>query len=192
MNHTSIMTQKIIILLCSLLITTSTFPIFDTSPWIIIENKTKLDINCELETICYLSEYKDEEILLRSYNETSVKIRADRQLDENENVFIKFTLNFDCNAESTITFNPIFYHNESTFNPEITSIVVTIDSLQLKSFYNPASIDYRHFCIECHPDYGIIMTMQPISAYIKCLSNFKQTMRSIIMTALYLTNQLPY
>ena len=186
------MTQKIIILLSCLFITTTTFPIFDTSPWIIIENKTKLDLNCEFETICHLSEFKDEDIVLRSYNETSIKVKADRQLDENENVSIKFTLNFICNAESTITFNPIFYHNDILFNPEITLIDLTIDSLQLKNSCNPTHRDQRYFSIECHPEHGITVTMQPIPTYVKCLSNFKQTMRTIIMAALNAANCLPY
>jgi hypothetical protein len=92
--------KKIIYLIYSLLVSTTIFPIFDLSPWIIIENKTKLDLVCKIEAMCYPSD--NEKITLFMNNDSNFNITLDQDQDKDENEFLKITINFVCNANNRI------------------------------------------------------------------------------------------
>ncbi len=176
-------------LICSLLISTPLFSIFDVSPWIIIENKTKLDFECKFEAIYYPSD--DEQITL-TLNDSNINVVFDNGEDENENEFLKITLTFVSYAEQAFVLNPIFSQDGIVFNPQITCLDFTHPSLQIFTFCNPTHIDHRYFSIEHQQEDGIITKMHAISMYVKCLNNFKQMIRNLLAAAMNATNLLPY
>lgn len=182
--------KKIIYLLYSLLIITASLPISALSPWIVVDNTTKFDFTCEVEIIYY--DFDSENNTLFINNEDELSIFCDNGQDEQGNEFMKFTLSFDCQAGHTTVLNPIFYEYNEPCNPKIASVAFTHESLQLKAFCNPQREDHRYFSINYHPENGIYTNTQAISIYIKCLNNFKQTLRSIVLAALDVVNLLPY
>ena len=78
------------------------------------------------------------------------------------------------------------------FNPQVKAVAINQESLQLTAIHNLETPDQRSFTVQYQPESGITMTAQEISMHIKCLNNFKQTIRNIIAAALSAVNHLPY
>ena len=194
MNHTSprlAMTGlKSLYLICALTFSTSLFPIFDASPWIVVKNATKLDFVCKIDITC--DELEDAEFTLYfdTYEDLDIEFYDASQYADGD-LSLKATLTFTCPAEQTRIFNSIFYKDDILFFPKIMSVDFIHPSLQLTTFCTPTEND-RYFSIAHQPDHGIITDATPIALYIKCLSNFKQTLQALLAAALNATNWLPY
>ena len=184
------MKRYVIYLVWALLISTTTFPFFDLSPWIVIDNTTKFDFICEIEA--RYSPCEKEAFTLFFKNDDNLNIVFSEEQDENENEYMKIIINFTCYAEHPSVLNPMFYEENELFNPEIKSLKFTHQSLQLTTFCSPIKKDHRYFSIAYQPDNGIMIHAGEISTYIKCLNNFKQMMRNVVLAALDATNWLPY
>lgn len=182
--------KKIIYFLCSLFIATTSAPILALSPWVVIDNRTKFDFACEIEVMYY--DFNSDTSGLFFNTEEELHVTCDDGQDEDGNEYMKFTLNFYCPAERSIVFNPIFYEDDKPYNPEITSVAFTHESLQLKAFCDSKPEDHRYFSINYHAENGIHTNTQEISIYVKCLNSVKQTLRSIVLTALNVINRMPY
>ncbi|MDP3787918.1 MAG: hypothetical protein Q8Q60_01205 [Candidatus Chromulinivorax sp.] len=181
------------IFLCTLLLSTPIFSIFDLSPWIVVENKTKLNFLCKVEAIFYRSEGK--QIILDIENiqdRENVHFVFENDEDDDENESLKVTINFISYAQQTFVFNSIFYIDGILENPEIINIDFTHQSLQIINFCTPTTINQRYFSIEQQEELGIITNTYEISIYIKCLNNFKQMIRNILAAASNAANLLPY
>ena len=184
--------KKLIFLIFNLLIPTITLPNFNLSPWIIINNKSNLDFTCEIKAACYQDDYEDDNITLMLNNNEELNFKCEHSYDEDGNDLIVFIIRLDCKAEQTTVLNPIFYHDDIMFNPPIKSIKIVHDSLQLTASCDSTSTNKLYFTIEHQSDRGITVQKQTISTYIRCLNNFKQTIRNTILAALNATNYLPY
>lgn len=184
------MKRNLPFLVCALLISTTTFPLFDLSPWIVIDNSTKFDFACEVEAAYYPVDSDNISVLINK--DDNFNVSFDQAEDEDGNEYIKINIHFACASQCASVLNPMFYEDDELFNPKIKSVTLTHQSLQLTTFCYPTKKDLRYFSIEYQLDNGIIMKMNEISTYIKCLNNFKQTMRNVVLAALEATNWLPY
>lgn len=184
--------KNVVFLLCSLFTSTINFPILDLSPWIAVDNTTKLSLTCQIEAVYYRSDYEDENISIIANNNDDLTIKCKQEQNEDGNDFMHFTISFVCKPEQTSVFNPIFYEEDVMFNPQIKSVELTHESLQLRIVFNTTDLDQRYFTIKYDDDFGLIANQQAIPIYVKCLNNFKQTLRSIIIAALNAAQYLPY
>ena len=184
------MKLKFFYLICAFTFSTSLFPIFDQSPWIIIKNGTKLDFVCTIEIVCDQLDDAELTLYFDTYNDLNIEFYDSYEYIDGD-LCLQATLTFTCPAEQTKTFSSIFYRDNILFAPKIISVEFTHESLQLKTFCDPTEKD-RYFSVEHQSDYGIITCAMPIALYIKCLSNAKQTLQAILAAALNATNWLPY
>ncbi len=179
--------KKVLFLLQILCFSSPIFSYFDLSPWIVINNNTKLELSCKIEATCNRADY--EIVCPGDLNEM---IAFNYFQNENGNEMMTFTISFSCPAEQIITCNPMFYKDGVIINPEIKAVTFVHNYLQLSTFCNPTDVDQRYFAVEYNPKIGITTKAQPISIYVKCLNNFKKTIRHVILAALNATNWLPY
>ncbi len=190
------MSLKKFYLIFALTISIPLFPIFDLSPWTVVNNATKLDFACKIEAISY--ELEIEHILYFLQNNTQQDAEDDfyiiftEEQDSDGQKFIKMTMMFTCKAEQAIKRDRMFDEDNLMLHIKITSVSFTHEPLQITAFCNLTNIDQRYFSIEYQPDSGVITNATPITLYIKCLSNFKQTMQSLLAATLSIVNSLPY
>jgi hypothetical protein len=184
------MKLKFFYLICALTSSISLFPIFDTSPWIVIKNATKLDFVCKIDITCDELENAEFTLYFDAYEDLDIKFYDSSQYADGD-LSLKATLTFTLPTDQTKIFNSIFYKDDILFLPKIMSVEFIHESLQLKTFCDPTEKD-RYFSIEHQSDHGIITQASPIALYIKCLSNLKQTLQAVLAAALNATNWLPY
>ncbi len=192
MNHTMMNRKSSIVALFIFLASSTIFPVFDLSPWIVVHNTTKFDVTCHIQAICHRDDFEDEDVTIITSNNENITVECFQEKDELGNDFMKITIGFICKAELATAFNPMFYRDDTIFNPQIKSVSITYETLQLTDFYDITNPEQRYFSIEYQEDAGITMHAQEISLYIRCLNNFKQTLRNIVIAALNATNYLPY
>ena len=178
------------LLLCSLLISTPTFPFFDLSPWIVIDNTTQFEFTCQIEALYYPSEDENRTIFINK--DDNFNVSFDQCEDEDGNECIKIMIIFMCSAHHAIVLEPMFYEDDSLFNPEIKSLSLTHESLQIQTICYPTQQNNRYFSINYQPDNGFTVTNNEISTWITCVNNFKKAIRTIILAALNAVNWLPY
>jgi len=183
-------------LICALTISTSLFPIFDLSPWIVVNNATKLDFVCQIEAVSYELEIEQALSFLQNCTQQDedgdfyVIFEEDQNSDKQN--CMKMTITITCKAEQAIKRDRMFDEDKIMLNIKILSVSFTHESLQITTSCNPINFDQRYFSIEYQADYGIITKAAPIALYIKFLSNFKQATQSLLATMLNATNWLPY
>ena len=151
---------------------------------------------CQIEAISYELDFEQALSFFDNYiedkNNDDFYIIFTEEQDSNEQKFIKMTMMFTCKAEQAIKRDRMFDEDNLMLHIKITSVFFTHEPLQITAFCNLTNIDQRYFSIEYQPDSGVITNATPITLYIKCLSNFKQTMQSLLAATLSIVNSLPY
>lgn len=164
--------KKIKLMIFCLLVSSSLFSIFESSPWIIVDNQTPLHLDCQIQVTCYRT--IDEKIFsLKTKNNQNISMQYQNIIDENGDPCIFFNLNIDCNPQTMINLDKIFVVEDGWINPTIVSVAFVQKSLQLTFFAELTTAKDRYFCATYEPYVGVTVTAQPIPIYLKCLHSLQ-------------------
>lgn len=187
------MIKKYILFIALLSTTLQTLTILDLSPWLVIENKTKLDFTGTISA--HFAQADDMEVMLymdRIHDSENINIEFDTIVDANEDESLLVSITFTAYAGKTFILNSIFTVDEVACNPSIDHILFNQPSLQISHHCVPTTPNQRYFSLTQDPDRGFITNSSEISLYIKCCNNFKQMLCNLFAAAINATNYLPY
>lgn len=164
------------------------------SPWMIIDNKTKLDIQINITSKFYLKDNQENSISfnLEDKDFENLDIYYSFEKDTNEKIYLELEFIVNCKPESQTILTNMLTCDELACDPIIQSITCTNLCLQLQTYCDNIENNDRYVTVQYSPNYGINLQIQPISIYATYLQKLKKILQSILLTALQATNRLPY
>jgi len=187
--------KKIIFLITTLLMHATIAPIFETHPWIVITNKTDIDLTCRIQTRLYQENCPDEEENFTIYNDEYITDWSLQAIygPTTEETYLAFDNILNISAGQTITLNPMLYNsNNEIVKLSIESIATTYKALQITSLCSIQSSDQQQIIISYTPETGIITQAQTMPLYIKLCSKAKNSIINAFLVGATLAEYLPY
>lgn len=176
-----------LIILYLLLTSSSVFSFFEPLPWIIIENQTPFDLNCNIQISYKKMTYSEKESVLQTKNNQNIDIMHRYFIDEDGMRFVLFDLKIDCKRDTIIKLDELFSLQDGSTQPKIESIAFTQNSLQLTFYSELINREDRYFCAVYEPYVGVTVTSKPISMYLKCLYSVQNIICSAADAINYIT-----
>lgn len=137
-----------------------------SAPWLIFENNTPTSFVCEVKVLCK----NDQPLTLHSSNDNpqiAVKI------EEKDDSTVQVNFRFEFEALKKVSFQPIFFSNETTVLPQIIDIFIESPLLQSIYHFDISDQDDRYFTVALDDKNCIQTTSQGIGVFTKIKSNFK-------------------
>ena len=158
-------------------------PIFESSPWIIITNKTPFHFSSQIKITSDISNLKSQTISL-PVCEKNISIQYEKHKNESGNNIIVYTINIiDCAPQQTIYLDQACFINGKSKNLEIQFVSFTHNSLQLTVYAVPKTIHDHYFSIHYDADTGITASTEKIPFYTKYLYHTQQMICHAIIAA---------
>jgi hypothetical protein len=166
----------------------------DLSPWLVIDNKTKLDMQINIASKFYLKDNQDNlmHFNLDDKDFENLDIYYSFHEDNNEKIYLNLECIVYCKAESQTILTSMLFCDEVLCNPVIESVTCTNLCLQLQTCCDRLKYSDSYITVQYDAKSGINLYAQPIPIYSKYLQKFKKIVQSLLVAALQATNSLPY
>ena len=184
--------KNFIVRICAFLFFAPIFANPDLSPWLVIHNATKLDMEINTTGKCYLGDNPEKNLGFDFGDNENIDIYCSFEQDENEKNYLELQIVVDCAPESTTTINRMLLCNQTPCDLAIQSITCTNHCLQLQTFCNFSNEDLPHVTVDYQPDYGISIDAQQISTEPSYADKLKKMIQNTVLAILQAMRLLPY
>ncbi len=175
------------------------------SPFVLIDNRTKLTLSCIMTIECDAQEidtivaFKKKQELVRcnpitnihNQHDTTITVKNYHSIVDHDNQQkIVCTVHCTCLPERTVMCDSIMYDGKK-LPGTIKEIMITEESLQISMHCCPTDAQ-RHVIISYDSEIGCTTNVQPIAYYVHGLLYFKQALLYILKTGVSIADLLPY
>lgn len=156
-----------------LLWTNAACAFLDFSPWLMFENKTPTSFLCSVQVSCDST----QPLTLQS-DDQNPKIMVNIMEQEQNCFMVHFK--FELPAQTTVTFQPMFFSDTNALLPTIKNISIQCPLLQATYFFDTHNIDHRYFTVGLTQNSMLSLTSHAIPLTSRIKTKFKQTLLACI------------